>query len=188
MLILKFFLLQQKKNCSIVAAEAVDSDPDGCVWSRYFEDFAYHKLHLESKVPTLTKSLLESYIGTLDNSHGLAQLVSLHVRLHLRQLDLTKVTRVLRPISRMHEEMKTLSPTRADPAVTLAGLASVAVPKSTVTIGFTALVVDTLFSFLNTACTQASDAAGDEKLKQYYKCCRELVRDHISNTVFMNVK
>lgn len=66
----------------------------------YFDDFAGHKLHMFKEITPLTRQILQVYIGidALDSNDILSKVVSLHVRLHVHQLDISKVVRVLRPV------------------------------------------------------------------------------------------
>ena len=98
-----------------VAVEAMKVDDT--LWVRYFDDFARDKLHLPNEITPLTRQILQVYIGinALESNDTLSKVVSLHVRLHVHQLDISKVVRVLKPVS----ELESLS-LKPDPTATLA--------------------------------------------------------------------
>ena len=110
-----------------VAVEAMEVDDT--LWIHYFDDFARDKLHLPNDIAPLTRQILQVYIGVnaLDCKDMLSKLVSLHVRLHVHQLDIAKVVRVLRPMLELEREGSSLKP---DPTATLT-LESVVSPKHT---------------------------------------------------------
>ena len=120
-------MFQGNERCVEVAVEAMKVDNN--LWIRYFDDFARHKLDL-SEMPPLTRQILEVYIGinALDCSDTLSKVISLHVRLHVHQLDISKVVRVLRPVQKLESEASTR---KTDPTATLA-LESLVSPKHTV--------------------------------------------------------
>lgn len=85
---------------------------DQSLLDRYFDDFICRKLHLEalgnSKSP-LTSQLLQSYTGDLktgESSDVLGRLAQLHIRLHVQKLNLTRVTTILKPLTRVQFEME----------------------------------------------------------------------------------
>ena len=82
---------------------------DDSLWNKYFEDFAQQKLHLSTP---FTRQILQTYIGinALDDDDILSKIVSLHVRLHVYQIDISKVVRVLRPVSELESEGSSLIP------------------------------------------------------------------------------
>lgn len=79
---------------------------------RYFDDFICRKLHLEALGSTrspLTSQLLRSYTGDLkagETNDVLGHLAELHIRVHVRKLNLTRVTTILKPFSMVQFEMK----------------------------------------------------------------------------------
>ena len=87
------------------------------LWRDYFDDFARHKLHMLKEISPLTRQILQVYIGinALESNDTLSEVVSLHVRLHVHQHDISKVVRVLRSVSQL--EGSSLKP---DPTATLA--------------------------------------------------------------------
>jgi len=119
-------VFQGSESCVEVAVEAMKADRT--LWKHYFEDFARHKLNLNEATP-LTCQILQVYIGinAPDCNDTLSKVVSLHVRLHVHQLDISKVVRVLRPVSELESRSLSL---KADPTATLT-LESVVSPKHT---------------------------------------------------------
>ena len=142
------------------------------IWNRYFDDFAHDKLHLKPEVSPLTKQILRAYIGPVTGSDALVRLVSLHVRLHVYQMDLPKVTTILKPISKMQPEMNPVA------TGSLANLLSVASSmhdfKSFVRIPQTlvSLIVETLFTFASHMSTAESES---ESLKSWYQSYSDIV-------------
>jgi len=80
------------------------------LWIQYFDEFARHKLGLFKQITPLTRQILEVYIGidALDCKDALSKVVSLHVRLYVHQLDISKVVRVLRPVLELETEGSSL--------------------------------------------------------------------------------
>ena len=147
----------------------MDSDDGEALWTRYFEEFTHCKLHLDSEVSPLLKKILEAYIGPLENTDALSRLVSLHVRVHLLQLDLNKLTRILKPLSTLQEEMEasciTVEPT--------ASLVSATFPVHSVgkaPPNFASHIVGMLFKFLSQ--TAATDI---NNLASWYRCYADIV-------------
>ena len=129
---------------------------------------------MDSEDLTLKQEILNVYIGAVDTKDALTQLVSLHVRLHVHQLNLTKVASILRPICRVHHELETLSlvtKTITAPQVfPHHGKSVLQMPENRVTF-----IVEMLFSFFcscsavdhkDTATRRASD---DDKFRQWCK-------------------
>ena len=164
------------KGCLEVTASAMNEYGDK-IWNRYFDDFAHDKLHLmpEVYVSPLTKEILKAYIGPVMGIDALSRLVALHIRLHVYQMDLTKVTTILRPIAKMRQEMETLHPAATG---SLANLLSVALPmrepKSIVRIPQTlvSLIVATLFTFASHMNTAESESGS---LKSWYQSYCDIV-------------
>jgi len=138
-------VFQGSENCVGVAVEAMKADDT--LWIHYFDDFARQKLHLFNEITPLTRQILQVYIGinALDCNDTLSKVVSLHVRLHVHQLDISKVVRVLRPVSELESEGSSLQPV---PTATLT-LESLASPEHTVgqkrLPNLSSFVVDMLF-------------------------------------------
>ena len=162
------------KGCLEVTASTMNNHGD-IIWNRYFDDFAHDKLHLPPKVPSLTKEIFKAYIGPVTGSDALCRLVSLHIRLHVYQMDLTKVTTILKPIAKMRQELETLHPATTG---SLANLSSVTSPihdhKSVVRIPQTLVspIVETLFTFASQMNTADSDS---ESLKSWYQSYSDIV-------------
>ena len=119
-------MFQGSESCVEVAIEAMKADHT--LWMHYFDDFARHKLNLNEATP-LTCQILQVYIGinAPDCNDILSKVVSLHVRFHVHQLDISKVVRVLRPVSELESRSLSL---KADPTATIT-LESVVSPKHT---------------------------------------------------------
>ena len=125
MIIILLSVFQGSENCVGVAVEAMKADDT--LWIHYFDDFARQKLHLFNEITPLTRQILQVYIGinAPDCNDTLSKVVSLHVRAHVHQLDISKVVRVLRPVSELEIRSSSF---KADPAATLT-LESVVSPK-----------------------------------------------------------
>ena len=161
--------LQSKKAWLEVAVESMNNDTAQEIWKRYFEDFAHFKLHLESKVLPLTIEILKAYIGLMDERDSLTRLVSLHVRFQVGQLDLRKLSGILRPISRVQQEMQALSTSVAASITSTVDIQSII--KMPPTLGV--LTVNTLFTAISSL--QASD---DEKICQWHRSYNDIVRSY----------
>ena len=168
-------LSQKKQNCLGVVETVLENDSAHDLWKRYFMDLVHDKLHLEADVAPLTYSLLESHIGVLEGG-ALTRLVMLHVRLHVRQLDIAKVANILRQITRIHQ--KTLTTSAVAPDVTLAALVSnVMTCEQTKHPSLAATVINTLFQSLRffvaeVACTSEVE---DSHVNQWYSSYQSLV-------------
>ena len=146
----------------MIAAEAMDDDNE--LWVRYRHDFICRSLRLESlSTSHLTESLLESYMGDLKTSQSkkaLPRLAMLHIRLHVHQLDLTRVTRILRPVSMLHPEL-TLTPTSSEKTCFN-------------THNVPAIIIGHIFSLMREACME-SIPEKTERCNQYLKSYQDLV-------------
>ncbi len=160
--------LQNKKACLEVAVASMKNDTAQEIWKRYFEDFAHFKLHLESKVLPLTSDILKSYFGLMDGKDFLARLVSLHVRLEVGQLDLGNLSRILRPISRVQQEMQSLSPDALVTSITLME----SVLKRPPTLGV--YTVDILFTAISSL-----KEGDDDTICQWHRSYNDIVRTYI---------
>ena len=107
-------MFQGSESCAEIAVEGMKADDT--LWNHYVDDFTQHKLHLLNKGTPLMRKILQVYIGSdaLDCNDILSKVVSLHVRLRVHQLDISKVVRVLRPVSELESSLK------PDPAATRA--------------------------------------------------------------------
>ncbi len=138
------------------------------IWSSYFEDFAHYKLHLE--LNPQTNRILEVYIGSIDEMDSLTRLVSLHVRLEVGQLDLGKLSRILRPFSRVLQEMQTLSADAVRPSIT--SMVDIESVIERPTLG--AFTVNILFTTISSL--QEGD---DDKICQWHRSYNDIVRTYI---------
>ena len=109
-------MFQGSESCVEVAVKAMEADDT--LWIHYFDDFTQHKLHLLNEGTPLTRQILRVYIGidALDCNNALSKVVSLHVRLHVHQLDISTVVRVLRPMLGLESEPD--SSLKPDPTAT----------------------------------------------------------------------
>ena len=157
-------MLQESDSCVKVAVEAMQSDDT--LWVRYFDDFAWHKLHL-LETTLLTRHILHLYIGidSLNCEDVLSKLVSLHVRLHVHHLDIAKVVRVLNPISKLESEG---SPLKSDPAITLA-LKSVVSPEHTVGRKGLPIISSFIVTLLFETFCEAVSTKSTDKLTEWHK-------------------
>ncbi len=152
-----------------MAAGAMDSDDGEELWARYFEEFTMRTLHLDSEKSLLLKKLLEAYIGPLESSSALSRLVSLHVRVHLLQLDLNKLTRILKPISALQEEMEA-SYITADPTASLVSATFPVHSVSKAPPNLASHIVGMLYKFLS-----QTGATETENLASWYMCYADIV-------------
>ncbi len=131
-------------------------------------DFAHHKLHLEVNNPLIVR-LLESYIGVRKSDDALTWLVCLHVRLHINQLNITKVA----DIHKLCQVEKTLASSKmVDPSATLGALASAASPEDLTHLPLAAFVIETMFSSFNEV---IGGTDSHEGVAQWYQSYRDLV-------------
>ena len=158
-----------------LAVHDIDADESGDLWKRYCEDFGYHNLHLKSRASTLTQDILKAYFGTLDTTDTLTCLVSLHVRVRVCQLDLTKLVRLLNPFSRVHEEMETLVP-KTDPVVAV--LTPIEPGSKSIIPGLATFSVHTLFNSICYVSTPSSDPS-ESDVNQWCTSYCDMVSVHI---------
>ena len=97
------------------AVEAMQEDES--LWKCYCDNVAQHKLHLPPEMALLTRQILHEYIGidTFDCEDALSKLISFHVRLHVHNLDIAKVARLLEPISKLETKSLSLHPDPTTP-------------------------------------------------------------------------
>ncbi len=158
------------KGCLEVTASAMN-EYGGEIWNRYFMDFAHKKLHLQPEVTPLTNEILKAYIGPVTGSSALERLVSLHVRLHVYQMDLTKVTAILKPITKMQQS---LHPAATGSLAYLSLASTLHDPKSIDRIPqtFVSPIVKTLYTFALHMSTAETDP---ESLNFWYQSYSEIV-------------
>ena len=138
-----------------MAIEAFEKD-SGELWQLYLQDFIHYMLHLE--ISPLTEQILQPYIAVEEDSDVLTRLVKIHVYLRLHKLDLAKVERILKPISKIQPE--------ANPA------ASVSVVPLVSSSTLAALVVDVFFNYISYL-----NETDSEKFEQWYGSYRDIVRN-----------
>ena len=173
-IILSFSVFQGSEKIIEVAIEAMEVDDT--LWVRYFDDFARGKLHLPTEITPLTRQILQVYIGidALQSSDTLSKVVSLHVRHHVHQLDISNVVRVLKPVSEL--ESSSLEP---DPSTTLT-FESLVSPKHSAghkrLPNISSFIVTKLFE---TFCEAALKSTFTVKLTQ---CCKSYL-DMVSSLI-----
>lgn len=83
----------------MVSALSKDS---GELWSRYFNDFIFHKLKLEAAGDQSERIahtiLIETLFDSLQQLPSLKRMVFLHTFFHINQRDFAKLAAVLRPL------------------------------------------------------------------------------------------
>lgn len=164
-----YSVLQGSESCLEIVAKAMQSDDS--LWTHYCEDFIWYKLHLFPEKTLFIQDILHLYIGSdvLDCTNALSKLVSLHVRFHVHQLDIVKVMKVLKPISKL-ESMS--SPLMPNPIV---GLKSVVSPVDTVD----KKRLPNISSFIVTMLFEAfSEAASKDELTQWHRSYFSVVCIH----------
>ncbi len=166
------------KGCLEVTASAMSEYGDE-IWNRYFTDFAHKKLHLQPEMAPLTNDILKAYIGPVTGSNALARLVSLHVRLHVYQMDLTKVATNLKPISKMQQS---LYPAATGSLADLSFASTLHDPQSIVRIPqtFVNLIVEMLYTFVLHMSTTENKS---ESLTSWYQRYSDIVSAS-SNEIF----
>ena len=100
----------------------------------------------------------------------------------MRQLDISKVTKVLRPIARIYQELEKALTSPTDPATTLTSLASAITPEDVAHPSLAAYVLKTLFhslkEVLGTAAGATTTVTKRADLIQWYCSYRDLVSEH----------
>ena len=171
-------VLQGNESCVEVVAEAMQRDDS--LWTHYCEDFIWYKLHLSPEKTLFGQDILPLYIGSdvLDCTDALSKLVSLHVRLHVYQLDIAKVIKVLKPISKLESIS---SPLMSNPT-TIFALKSVVSPEHTMA----EKRLPNISSFIVTMLFEAfSEAASKDELTQWRRSYLNIVCIHF--TVVFNL-
>ena len=87
------------RNSLHVAVEALEGD-SGELWKCYVHDFACHKLHIDAP-----EGIVEAFLGSLDTTSVASRLVSLHIRIKVGKLNLSKVIRVLKPVLKLRRDL-----------------------------------------------------------------------------------
>ena len=171
------------KGCLEITASAMNEYRDR-IWNRYFDDFVHYKLHLTPEASLLAIEILKAYIGPVTGRSALARLVSLHVRLHVYQMDLTKVTAVLKPISRMQQS---LHPAATGSLADLSVTSPLHDPKSIARIPqtFVSLIVETLYTFALHMSTTESES---ESLESWYQSYSDIVSTSSYENVLFFIK
>ena len=171
-------VLQGSESCVEVVAEAMQRDDS--LWKHYCEDFIWYKLHLSPEKTLFVQDILHLYIGSdlLDCTDALSKLVSLHVRLHVHQLDIAKVLKVLKPISKLESISSPLMPN----PTTIFALKSVVSPEHTMD----KKGLPNISSFIVTVLFEAfSEAGSKDELTQWHRSYLSIVCIHF--TVVFNI-
>ena len=115
----------------------------------------------------LTRHILHEYIGidTFDCEDELSKLISFHVRLHVHNLDIAKVTRLLEPISKLETKSLSLHPDPTTP------FAQTSVVSPEYTVGQKRLPNISLFivAKLFGAFSEAASTTNTDKLTQWHR-------------------
>ena len=151
----------------------MDKDHTQALWERYYNDFEHYMMHLEEspepKVNPLMKQILEAYIGAqLTSSSVLDRLISLHVHLHVNRLDVNKLTRVLKPISRVQQGLDAAPVVKLDLLTKAEFLDSESASFLKMPPSLAALVVKTLYKSLD-------ESKEDEEYSAWYRCYYSIV-------------
>ena len=110
---LLFFLKQKNPEESLsLTLDAITCHND--LWQRYFNDFVLHELHLKAE-GEFVEQILEAYFGHIHKLEPIQRIVSLHVSLKVYQLNLAKVTVLLRPLSKLQSTPESSSSLRNQP-------------------------------------------------------------------------
>ena len=76
---------------------------DTVIWNRYFNDFLFYKLGLNSEGygESFAQQILHSLLYDVISGDSLNCLVSLHVYFHVFKLNISQVASVLRPLNKL---------------------------------------------------------------------------------------
>ena len=91
------------KQILILVTEAISKHSE--LWKRYFNDFAWYKLQLDSENSSggIAQQILHAYLGHIHELKAMERMISLHTHLHVYQLNLAKVASRLRPLDKLHK-------------------------------------------------------------------------------------
>ncbi len=148
---------------------------DPTLLNRYFDDFIHSKLHLESLASSetpLTRRLLRSYTGDLQTDESVsvpACLAQLHIRLHVRKLNLTRVTSILKQLSKVHSTIQDFS----TPLSPRSSRFDFSLPQPSDEVPQT-IIVDFLFSFVKRSVLNPVERR-TQRLTLFFECYQELV-------------
>lgn len=167
-------LVLQKETCLDITVRAMERDPT--LLDRYRDDFIRRKLHLEALSGANTRlidQLLQSYTGDLkagESKDILARLAQLHIRLHVRGLNLTRVTTILRPFSRVQLMEDQLTPDSPKE-----GPLEFKVPQPEAPVG---VIVDHIFQFVKKASGKLPGERA-KRLNMFFKRYNDLVSQNV---------
>ncbi len=157
----------------MVAVKAMDEYH--VLFERYIDDFIHRKLHLGSLgdyETSLTRRLLRSYTGDLQSKGSnsvLAHLARLHVRFHVRKLNLTRVTQILKQFARLQVLQDKFTP--ISPQESAFDFSTPPSPSCEVPQG---IIVDYIFTFVRKSCSKVP-LQRTQRLNLFFRSYQDLV-------------
>ena len=86
----------------MLAVEAMGLHPE--LWQHYFDDFLLHKLQLEGlHSGGISQRVLHVIFEQLHKQEAISRVVSLHCYSHIYNVDLTKMTNLLRLLNQIQQ-------------------------------------------------------------------------------------
>ena len=95
-------------SCLTVALRAILNSE--ALWERYLQDFAHQKLHLDLRIPGISRKIMQAAFGKLGNQDLLTRLSILHVYVHVHKLNLARVVAILHPLDKIEVAASILIP------------------------------------------------------------------------------
>ena len=161
----------------VVCLHAVENNCE--LWSSYFENFIFSKLHLAGSSSTIEKQIVQQVFGNISTLEITERIMYLHTYMAVYQLDLAKVATILCSLSKL-QTISSVSPnilSPPPPSPTKQFLYSVRQSGSGLSIQhLSTYVVGALFKAL-LGCLYAGlpQAGALEQLKQWYKAYLEIM-------------
>ena len=150
----------------VVCLHAVENNLE--LWSIYFNNFIFSKLHLAGSSSTIEKQIVQQVFGNIGTLEITERIVYLHTYMAVYQLDLAKVATILRSLSKL----QTISPNILSPPPPSPTKHSVRQSGSALSIQhLSTYVVGALFKAL-LGCLYAGLP---QQLKQWYKAYLEIM-------------
>jgi len=160
------------------------------VWQSYFSDFINQKLHIVSdgygpdELQMSTEVLMTYFKSTMENRTALSRLVHLHIKVKVYELDLCKLSSMLRTLNAITEtalasELPSSSPKSPDSSAYLARSFLKSVQESGNVTGtahdFTSFIINSLFNAMIGGLATATSASSLDALKLWYKAYHDAV-------------
>ena len=183
-----FPLQSDHRECLSVAVSAMSCCD--VVWQSYFSDFINQKLHIvhdgsgPDELQMSTEVLMTYFKSTMENRTALSRLVHLHIKVKVYELDLCKLSSMLRTLNAITEtalasELPSSSPTSPDSSAFLARSFLKSVQESGNVTGtahdFTSFIINSLVNAMIGGLATVTGASSLDALKLWYKAYHDVV-------------